>query len=120
MPSAADATRPVHHPSANVHPPLEGEATTLSEAEAKSLLAGAGLPVPRGEPADSANAAIDAAQRLGYPVAVKALGIAHKSEAGAVRVGLHDSGECGKPPRRSLAWAADSMSSAWSRAASPN
>ncbi len=90
MPSAADAIRPVQPPSANVHPPLEGEATTLSEAEAKSLLAAAGLPVPRGEPADSANAAIDAAQRLGYPVALKALGIAHKSEAGAVRLGLHD------------------------------
>jgi len=60
------------------------------EAEAKSLLAARGLPVPPGHRCADADAAVKAADRLGYPVALKALGIAHKSEAGAVRLNLRD------------------------------
>ncbi len=60
------------------------------EAEAKAMLAAAGLPVPEGRRAADAEEAVLAAEALGYPVAVKALGIGHKSEAGAVRLNLHD------------------------------
>ena len=60
------------------------------EAEAKSLLAEAGLPVPPGRRAANAGDATAAAAALGFPVALKALGIAHKSEHGAVRLNLSD------------------------------
>ena len=65
--------------------------TTLSEATAKALLAQAGLSVPKGiEAGSTAEEAVAAATALGYPVAVKALGVAHKSEAGAVKLNLKD------------------------------
>lgn len=63
-------------------------ATTLDEAEAKARLAAAGLPVPPGKRCMDAAQAVLAARKLGFPVAVKALGLAHKSEAGAVRLNL--------------------------------
>jgi acyl-CoA synthetase (NDP forming) len=60
------------------------------EAAAKALLAAAGLPVPAGRRAASADEAVAAAEAIGYPVAIKALGVAHKSEAGAVKLDLRD------------------------------
>ena len=62
----------------------------LTEREAKERLARAGIPVPRGELARSPEEAVAAAARGGAPVAVKAVGrgLAHKSERGAVRLGL--------------------------------
>ncbi len=60
------------------------------EAAAKAMLAGAGVPVPDGRRATSADEAVSMAETLGYPVAVKALGIAHKSEAGAVKLNLRN------------------------------
>jgi acyl-CoA synthetase (NDP forming) len=48
----------------------------------------AGLPVPQGLRAASVEEAVSAAEQLGFPVALKALGVAHKSEAGAVRLNL--------------------------------
>lgn len=61
---------------------------TPDEAAAKAMLAAAGLPVPRGRRAASVAEAVDAAAALGFPVALKALGVAHKSELGAVRLNL--------------------------------
>ena len=58
------------------------------EAEAKALLREAGLPVPQGLRAASVEEAVSVAEQLGFPVALKALGVAHKSEAGAVRLNL--------------------------------
>ncbi|HVW55995.1 MAG TPA: acetate--CoA ligase family protein [Rhizobiaceae bacterium] len=72
--------------------PSRGE-ETLDEATAKSLLSAAGLPVPSGRKVLTPTEAIAAAQSLGFPVAVKALGIAHKSEHGAVRLNLKDADE---------------------------
>ena len=62
----------------------------LTEREAKERLARAGLPVPPGELARSPEEAVAAAARVGTPVAVKAVGrgLVHKSEQGAVRLGL--------------------------------
>ncbi|MBN9072484.1 MAG: acetate--CoA ligase family protein, partial [Rhizobiales bacterium] len=68
----------------------EGGASTPDEAAAKSLLRDAGLPVPGGIRAASVEAAVAAAETLGFPVALKALGVAHKSEAGAVVLNLKD------------------------------
>ncbi|MFE0013338.1 acetate--CoA ligase family protein [Mesorhizobium sp. NPDC059054] len=58
------------------------------EAIAKAMLAVAGLPVPQGGQAASVAEAVAAAEALGFPVALKALGVAHKSELGAVRLNL--------------------------------
>ena len=57
----------------------------------KSLLSGYGLVVPVGE-VGTAKEAAAIAQRIGFPVAVKAAGerFAHKTELGAVRLGLND------------------------------
>ena len=74
------------------HAPVQapGRTRLVDEAAAKVWLAELGLPVPAGRtvPADQVLAA---AAGIGYPITLKALGHAHKSEAGAVKVGLRDS-----------------------------
>jgi acyl-CoA synthetase (NDP forming) len=67
----------------------------LSEEEAAGLLACYGIEVVTGRHADGAEGAVAAAQALGGPVAVKAVvpGLVHKSDAGAVELGLHGDGE---------------------------
>lgn len=59
----------------------------VDEASAKQRLAAMGIAVPAGRVV-SATDAIDAADAIGYPITLKALGLLHKSEAGAVRIGL--------------------------------
>jgi len=71
---------------------LTGTKQMLDEAMAKTLLRETGLDVPAGIVADSVPAAVEAAKGIGFPVALKALGVAHKSEAGAVRLNLCDAG----------------------------
>lgn len=66
----------------------DGEAVTLSEHEAKVELAAAGLTVPKGKTAATAEEAATAAEALGFPVVLKGLGVAHKTEAGAVKLNL--------------------------------
>jgi acyl-CoA synthetase (NDP forming) len=65
-------------------------AGVLDEVDAGALLAAAGVPVEQGVLASSRAAAEAAASRLGGLVVVKAVvpGVAHKSEAGAVRAGV--------------------------------
>lgn len=62
----------------------------LSEAASKQLLAAAGVPFPRERVARTVDAAVAAADALGYPVVVKlgGEGIAHKAERGLVRLDL--------------------------------
>ncbi|NLU66150.1 acetate--CoA ligase family protein [Streptomyces sp. HNM0574] len=75
-------------------------AGTLDEAAGKRELAAAGVPVPEGRVVgpgterENGEAAARAARELGFPVVVKALsaGLAHKSDAGGVRLGLDDEG----------------------------
>lgn len=62
--------------------------STLSESEAKSALAQFGLRVPGAHRATSPEAAAEAADNVGFPVVLKGEGIAHKTEAGAVALGL--------------------------------
>ena len=73
------------------HAPVTAPRTSriLDEATAKQRLAESGIAVPNGRVA-KADDVQDAADKIGYPITLKALGIAHKSEAGAVRVGLAD------------------------------
>jgi acyl-CoA synthetase (NDP forming) len=68
----------------------EGEGIALDEAQAKRLLAAHGLAVPPGRRAGTVKDAVVSARELGFPVALKALGLAHKSEHGAVRLHLKD------------------------------
>jgi len=67
-------------------PPEQIEA--LSEHAAKQDLSAAGVRVPKSVIAKSAKDAVAAAASIGYPVVLKGLGIAHKSEAGAVALNL--------------------------------
>ncbi|MDF2741744.1 MAG: acetyl-CoA synthetase [Actinomycetia bacterium] len=62
----------------------------LDEAEALELLADWGIPVVAAEVVASPEAARAAAERIGWPVALKtaAPGVTHKSEVGGVRLGL--------------------------------
>lgn len=70
----------------------------LSESESKQVLAAWGIPGTREILTQSADGAIEAAQRLGYPVALKidSPDIAHKTEAGVVRLGLRDADSVAK------------------------
>ncbi|MBR9844271.1 MAG: acetate--CoA ligase family protein, partial [Rhodobacteraceae bacterium] len=65
-------------------------AEIFPEAEAKARLAGYGLRVPGAARAGSVEEAGVAAERIGFPVVLKGEGLAHKSEAGAVILGLED------------------------------
>jgi len=61
----------------------------INEAEAKRLLGAAGVPFAPEIVAATRDAAVAAAEGLGYPVVLKVLSdIAHKSEAGGVVLGL--------------------------------
>ncbi len=62
---------------------------TLSEAEGKALLASVGVAAPRSVTGPTL-AEVAAAVRFGAPYAVKGLGFAHKTEAGAVRLHVTD------------------------------
>ena len=66
--------------------------STLSEAASKELLAAYGVPFASEHKVFSPDAAVDAAEALGYPVVAKLGGdkIAHKTERGLVRLRLGD------------------------------
>lgn len=68
----------------------------LTEPEAKQLLAAAGLPVvPTQVVGPSADAAVAAADAMGYPVVLKILShtISHKSDVGGVRLAIASAAE---------------------------
>ena len=69
--------------------------TNLSEHKSKQYLARWGLAVTRESIAHDARQSVEAAGRLGYPVAVKASGpqLAHKTELGLVELNLRDDDE---------------------------
>jgi acetyltransferase len=69
--------------------------TLLTEPESKQLLACFGIPVPHTAVAASAAEAETAAQRVGYPLAMKILSpdIAHKSDVKGVTLNIRDDAE---------------------------
>jgi acetate---CoA ligase (ADP-forming) len=73
--------------------PLRIAATgTLTEYEGKALLAMRGIPVPEGALTRDPDNAREIAERVGYPVALKAqsVALAHKSDAGGVALNITD------------------------------
>ncbi|MFW6115504.1 MAG: acetate--CoA ligase family protein [Chloroflexota bacterium] len=71
---------------------LRGVDGSLSEVEARRLLADYGIPGPGERVAGSTDEAVEAARAVGYPVVLKILSadIQHKTEINGVRVGLAD------------------------------
>ncbi|MTI44766.1 acyl-CoA synthetase (NDP forming) [Roseibium hamelinense] len=82
--AAAPNPHPIHRP----HVP--DSLKTLNEEAAKRALSAFHLRVPQNRRADCPASAALAAQELLFPVVLKGLGIAHKSEAGAVALNLQD------------------------------
>ena len=79
-----------HSPMALPEPVVApGETALVDEANSKTMLASWGVPVPQGARC-TRNSVVAESQRIGFPITLKGLGLAHKSEAGAVAVGLRD------------------------------
>lgn len=76
-------------PAPLLAPPPDGTPRLLDEASAKRRLAATGIAVPRNR-VGSGGDAPSLAQELGFPVALKMVSaqLPHKTEAGAVRLGL--------------------------------
>ena len=70
----------------------ERPGATLSEYEAKRLIEQWGVPIVTEQLASSEDQAVAAAREIGFPVVIKVSSpdILHKTEAGALRVGLPD------------------------------
>jgi succinyl-CoA synthetase beta subunit len=84
-------------PLAGPHADMQGAARPhrmLDEMASKQALAAFGLPIPRGELASAMDAGVVAAQ-LEFPLVVKAVSatLAHKTEAGAVRLKLNSAAQ---------------------------
>lgn len=81
----------------------------MTESEAKDVLAQCGIRSPRREVAVTAEDAVAAARRIGYPVVVKvsSAAITHKTDADGVAVGLADPAAVAAAATRLLRLAAD-------------
>ena len=64
----------------------------INESDAKNLLRQNGVSVPNGAQCSRQDISASA-QKIGFPVTLKGLGLAHKSESGAVRVGIKSQDE---------------------------
>ncbi|MEV6130567.1 acetate--CoA ligase family protein [Streptomyces violaceusniger] len=74
-------------------PPAPPARRTLSDAHyetAREMLSSYGLRFPAAEFVHDVDTAVTAAQHIGYPLALKAMGLAHKTEAGGVALDLRD------------------------------
>lgn len=81
---------PARPDGAGPAPPLP--AGSLTEGEAKRLLAAYGIPVTRERMARTADEAVAAARAIGFPVVLKGVSrvVVHKSDLGLVRLNLAD------------------------------
>ena len=80
-------------------PRLPTQVKTLTEMRAKAELAKHGLPIPRAKYSANRDMLPDLARTLGYPLVLKGAGVAHKTEAGAVAVGLTSTDQVTKAAR---------------------
>jgi acyl-CoA synthetase (NDP forming) len=89
--TALDAAATIPPTDSFRHAPVRapGETRLVDEAAAKRRLGAAGVPVPNGHVVAGEQVGATAAD-VGYPITLKALGHPHKSEVGAVKVGLRD------------------------------
>jgi acyl-CoA synthetase (NDP forming) len=69
-------------------PPAAAPAAAAGYADARALLAAGGVPFAPARTVAGEEEAVAAAAAIGYPVALKALGPVHKSDAGGVVLGL--------------------------------
>jgi acyl-CoA synthetase (NDP forming) len=69
------------------------DAQVLNEADAKNVLRRLGVHVPEGVKVEGMEQATAAADAMGYPVVVKALGVAHKTDVGGVKLNLRNTAE---------------------------
>ncbi|MFI9030498.1 acetate--CoA ligase family protein [Streptomyces sp. NPDC053560] len=83
--SATRPRQPLPLPPPSPHRLLDGDYETT-----RDLLCSYGLAFPAAEFVRSADEAVVAAHRVGFPLALKAMGLAHKTEAGGVALGLAD------------------------------
>ncbi len=76
--------------SVEAHQKLRGRADDIAEYEAKQILEHYGIAVTKEALASSYEEALEIAQKIGFPVAIKvqSADISHKTEAKAVRLGL--------------------------------
>ena len=74
---------------------VSGAGGALSEHDSKGLIAAFGVPTTREERVADADAVVAAAEGIGYPVVLKvdSADILHKTEAGAIRLGLRSADE---------------------------
>ena len=90
---AADEPRPDLATAAALRDAALGqERRFLTQDEARELLAAFGLPVPRSVAAPTREAAVAAAEKIGFPVVLKIRSpdITHKSDVGGVRLALQN------------------------------
>ena len=90
--AALDAGRPCGPAVAASDSLVSGTAGALDEWRSKQLVASYGLRLPSSALVTSSAEALAAAEAIGYPVVAKAVSgdLAHKTEAGAVRINLAD------------------------------
>src|SRR5690349_15818666 len=81
-------------PPRDVQPaePLAG-AGALAELDSAEIAAAYGVPYVQAARCDSADAAVAAAERIGYPVVVKVDNVAHKARVGGVALNLLDAAQ---------------------------
>ncbi len=92
VPSFDDIDQPALRAAVEAMLGEDDEGRWLDRDEAARLLSLAGLPVARHEVVADADAAVAAAETIGWPVALKATGVArfHPGEGGGVALDLHD------------------------------
>lgn len=71
-----------------LRPGADREGELVDEASAKAALAEFGVPVPNGRAVAHVSGLAAAAEQLEGPLVLKVTGLAHKSEAGGVKLGL--------------------------------
>ena len=95
--SALSALRlPGHVPGSPTLPDPETEPFEVSYFGARELLAAGGVPFVEALRVRTREEALVAADGVGYPIVLKALGLLHKSDAGGVAVGLTDEETLGR------------------------
>ncbi|TME45411.1 MAG: CoA-binding protein [Chloroflexi bacterium] len=89
----------INNPPLSIPPPLalksppplgEGRVRASDYFVVRQLLIDAGIPFAEARPVATEEAAVAAADEIGYPIVLKALGMTHKSDVGGVRLAIPD------------------------------
>ncbi len=98
--TACEAVSAARMPMNQVHQPLLraqsfATTTTVTESDAKLALATYGMDVPKSRAGVERVDVVNCAEKIGFPVVLKGEGVAHKTEAGAVKLNLADAAQVG-------------------------